>query len=90
MSVARCSNAPIAFDTELTDWLDMLESAYHASGDICHLRERLDFGDEGCGTISLGPHQFVVLLKTMILNEHAALGLSRGSPAPFRPACEHV
>lgn len=63
MRVARCSNAPIAFDTELTDRLDVLESAYHASRDICHLRERLGFGDEGCGTISLGPHEFVVLLN---------------------------
>ena len=80
--VARGSDAHIAFDTELTNRLDALESAYRASRDICRLRERLGLGDGGCGTISLAPHEFVVLLKTMILNEDA--GWVRRDPALAR------
>lgn len=68
---ARGSDADIAFDTELTNRLDALESAYRDSREICHLREHLGLGDESCGTISLAPYEFVVLRKTMIVNEDA-------------------
>ena len=64
--VARGPEADVAFDTELTNRLDALETAYRASRDICRLRERVGLGDGSCGTISLAPHEFVVLLKTMI------------------------
>ena len=72
----------MAFDTELTNRLDALEAAYRASRDICRLRERLGLGDGSCGTIGLAPHEFVVLLKTMILNEDA--GWVRRDPALAR------
>ena len=68
---ARGPNAHAAFDTELTLRLDALETAYHASRDVCRLREGLGLGDGSCGTISLSAHEFVVLLKTMILDEDA-------------------
>ena len=80
--VARGPNAHMAFDTELTNRLDALETAYRASRDICRLRERLGLGDGSCGTISLAPHEFVVLLKTMILDEDAGWG--RRDPALAR------
>ena len=80
--VARGPNAHTAFDTELTNRLDALESAYRASRDICRLRERLGLGDGSCGTISVAPHEFVVLLKRMILNEDA--GWVRRDPALAR------
>ena len=80
--VARGPDAHIAFDTELTNRLDALETAYRASRDICRLRERFGFGDGSCGTISRAPHEFVVLLKTMILNEDA--GWVRRDPALAR------
>ena len=80
--VARGSDAHMAFDTELTNRLDALEAAYGASRDICRLRERLGLGDGSCGTISPTPHEFVVLLKTMILNEDA--GWVRRDPALAR------
>ena len=63
---ARGSNEHAAFDTELTGRLDVLEAAYHASRDVCRLREGLGLGDGSGGTISLSAHEFVVLLKTMI------------------------
>ena len=80
--VARGPDAHIAFDTELTNRLDALETAYLASRDICRLREDLGVSDGSCGTISLAPHEFVVLLKTMILNEDA--GWVRRDPALAR------
>ena len=69
--VARGPDAHTAFDTALTNRLDALETAYRASRDICRLRERLGLGEGSCGTIGLAPREFVVLLKTMILNEDA-------------------
>ena len=80
--VARGPDAHIAFDTELTNRLDVLETAYRASRDICRLREDLGVNDGSCGTISLAPHEFIVLLKTMILNEDA--GWVRRDPALAR------
>ena len=82
MRVARGSDAHVAFDTELMNRLDALESAYRPSRDICHLRDQLGLGEGNCGTISLAPHEFVVLLKTMILNEDA--GWVRRDPALAR------
>ena len=82
VSVARSPDAHTAFNTELTNRLDALETAYRASRDICGLRERLGLGDGSCGTISLAPREFVVLLKTMILNEEA--GWVRRDPALAR------
>ena len=80
---ARGSADPhAAFDTEITNRLDALETAYSASRDVCRLRERLGLGDGGCGTLSLAPHEFVVLLKTMILDEDA--GWVRRDPALAR------
>ncbi len=79
---ARGPDTHAAFDTELTNRLDALETAYHTSRDVCRLRERLGLGDGSCGTISLSPHEFVVLLKTMILNENA--GWERRDPALAR------
>ena len=80
--VARGADANAAFDTELTNRLDALEAAYGASRDVCRLRERLGAGGGSCGTISLAPHEFVVLLKTMILDEDA--GWVRRDPALAR------
>ena len=80
--VARGPNAHTAFDTELTNRLDALETAYRGSRDICRLRERLGLGAGSCGTTSLAPHEFVVLLKTMIINEDA--GWVRRDPALAR------
>ena len=79
---ARGPDAHAAFDAELTNRLDALETAYYTSRDVCRLRERLGLGDEGCGTMSLAPHEFVVLLKTMILDENA--GWERRDPALAR------
>ena len=84
---ARGPDAHAAFDAELTDRLDALETAYYAGRDVCRLRERLGLGDGSCGTIDLAPHEFVVLLKTMILDEDA--GWVRRDPAlarALRPA----
>ena len=69
--VARGPEADAAFDTELANRLESLENGYRASRDICRLRERVGLGDGSCGTIGLASHEFVVLLKTMILNEDA-------------------
>ena len=80
--VARGPNAHTAFDTALTNRLDALETAYRASRDICQLRGRLGLGDGSCGTIGLAPHEYFVLLKTMILNEDA--GSVRREPALAR------
>ncbi len=80
--LARGPDAHTAFDTALTNRLDALETAYRASRDICRLRERLGLGDGSCGTIGLAPREFVVLLKTMILNEDA--GWVRPDPALAR------
>ena len=82
VSVARGPDAHKAFNAELKNRLDALETAYLASRDICGLRERLGLGDGSCGTISLAPREFVVLLKTMILNEDA--GWVRRDPALAR------
>ena len=71
LRVARGPDAHVAFDTELANRLDTLETAFHASRDICRLRENLGINNGSCGTNSLSPHEFVVLLKTMILNEDA-------------------
>ncbi len=79
---ARGPNAHAAFDTELTGRLDVLETAYHASRDVCRLRGRLGLGDGSCGTISLSAHEFVVLLKTMIVDEDG--GWVRRDPALAR------
>ena len=80
--VARGPDQHAAFDTELTNRLNALETAYRASRDVCGLRERLDIGDGGCGTIGLAAHEFVALLKTMILDEDA--GWVRRDPALAR------
>jgi hypothetical protein len=80
--VARGPTAHAAFDAELTNRLDALETAYRASRDICRLRGRLGLGDGSCGTISLAPREFVVLLKTMIVDEDA--GWVRPDPALAR------
>ena len=80
--VARGPDAHAAFDTALTRRLDTLETAYRASRDVCRLRGRVGLGDGSCGTISLAAHEFVVLLKTMILNEDA--GWVRRDPALAR------
>ena len=82
VSVARGPDAHKAFNAELKNRLDALETAYLASRDICGLREHLGLGDGSCGTISLAPREFVVLLKTMILNEDA--GWVRRDPALAR------
>ena len=82
VNVARGPDANAAFDTELASRLDALETAYRASRDICRLRERLGVSDASCGTSSLAPHEFVVLLKTMILDEDA--GWVRRDPALAR------
>ena len=68
---ARGPSAHAAFDTELANRLDALETAYHASRDVCRLREGLGLGDGSCGTLSLSAHEFIVLLKMMILDEDA-------------------
>ena len=60
-----------AFEKELSRRLDDLEAAYHQSRDICRLRQQLKLEDGNCGTISLSPHEFVTMLKTMILDEDA-------------------
>ena len=80
--IARGPNAHPAFDIELTNRLDALETAYRASRDTCRLRERLGLGDRSCGTIGLAPREFVVLLKTMILDQDA--GWVRPDPALAR------
>ena len=79
---ARGPDAHEAFDIELNSRLDALETAHYTSRDICRLRERFGLGEEGCGTISLAPREFVVLLKTMILDEDA--GWERRDPALAR------
>lgn len=80
--VARGPDSNATFDTELTTRLDALETAYRASRDTCRLRERMRVSEAGCGTSSLAPHEFIVLLKTMILNEDA--GWVRRDPALAR------
>ena len=67
------------FEQELAKRLDELEAAYHLSRDICSLRKQLKLEDGSCGTISLSPHEFVTMLKTMILNEDA--GWTNRDPA---------
>ena len=80
--VARGADGHEAFDAELTNRLDALEAAYRTSRDVCRLRERHGLGGGSCGTISRAPHEFVFLLKTMILGEHA--GWERRDPALAR------
>ena len=53
MRVARGPNAHPAFDIELTNRLDALETAYRASRDICRLRERLVWATEAAAPSAL-------------------------------------
>ena len=80
--VARGPDGHTGFDTELTTRLDALETAYRASRDVCGLRTRWEIEKGGCGTIGLAAHEFVALLKTMILDEDA--GWVRHDPALAR------
>lgn len=68
-----------AFEEELSKRLDELETAYRASRNVCKLLEKLGLNDGGCGTIDLSSHEFVMLLKNMILNEDA--GWTKRDPA---------
>ena len=78
--IAGSASSNAAFEEELSRRLDSLEEAYRESRNICRLREELEIGDGGgCGTISLSSHEFVLLLKTMILAEDA--GWVREDPA---------
>lgn len=69
--VAAGDRSSEAFEQQLAERLDELEAAYHRSRDICRLRQQLKLEDGGCGTASLSPHEFVTILKTMILDEDA-------------------
>ena len=69
--VAGGERSSEAFEEELAKRLDVLEAAYHRSRDICGVRQQLGIEDGSCGTISLSPHEFVTMLKTMILDEDA-------------------
>ena len=78
--IAGGAGSSEAFEEELSRRLDSLEEAYRESRSICRLQEQLKIGDGGsCGTISLSSHEFVMLLKTMILSEDA--GWVREDPA---------
>ena len=78
--IAGSAGSSEVFEEELSRRLDTLEEAYRESRSICRLQDELKIGDGGgCGTISLSSHEFVVLLKTMILSEDA--GWVRKDPA---------
>ena len=63
------SNAALA--KAIAKHLAELEAAYHASRNVCRLREKLGLAAQGCGTGGPSPHEFVRLLKTMILDADA-------------------
>lgn len=69
--VAAGDRSSEAFEQQVAERLDELEAAYHRSRDICRLRQQLKLEDGGCGTMSLSTHEFVTILKTMILDEDA-------------------
>ena len=69
--VAAGERSSEAFEQELAKRLDKLEEAYRQSRDICGLQQQLKLEDGSCGTISLSVHEFVTILKTMILDEDA-------------------
>ena len=77
--VAAGERSSEAFEEELAKRLDELEAAHHQSRDICALRQQLELEDGSCGTIGLSPHEFVTILKTMILDEDA--GWANRDPA---------
>ncbi len=77
--VAAAAHSHKAFEKELTKRLDELEAAYHAGRDVCGLKGKLGLGDGECGTLSQSPREFILLLKTMILDEDA--GWVRRDPA---------
>ena len=76
--VAGGARSNEAFKKELTTRLDKLEAAYHASRDTCSVQEKLGLEDQGCGTIRLSSHEFIHILKTMILD--ADTGWVRSDP----------
>ena len=69
--VAAGKRSSPAFNTALTQRLDKLEAAYRLSRDVCGLRTQLESDAGGCGTLSLSAHEFIFVLKIMILNEDA-------------------
>ena len=78
--IAGGAGSSEAFEEELARRVDSLEEAYRESRSICRLKEKLTLGDGGgCGTVSLSEHEFIELLKTMILAEDA--GWVREDPA---------
>ena len=77
--VAGGTGSNEAFKKELAKRLNELEAAYLKSRSICDLQKQMGIHDENCGTIGLSSHEFIVILKTMILNEDA--GWKKKDPA---------
>ncbi len=77
--IAAGATPGAALEKQLARHLRELEAAYHASRNICSLREKLTQAPQGCGVYSSSPHEFVQLLKTMILDADA--GPVRRDPA---------
>ncbi len=77
--VAAGQKSNAALEKEIAQHLGELEAAYHASRGVCRLQQKLLLEDESCGTHRASPHEFVRILKTMILDADA--GLVRRDPA---------